>query len=174
MPAYQRIVFIGFRGTGKSTIAKLVADRLGWEYISTDRLIEKTNGNKISQLVEMHGWSEFRKMEKQVIQTLKDKMQAVIDLGGGAVEDEENMKHLKSSSLVVWLDALLDDIYERISREAAERPFLSHTDLRDDIEYNYLRRLPQYKKFGMVSFNSSKISTEEICQLILKEIGFTP
>jgi shikimate kinase len=173
MPKYQRLVFIGFRGTGKSTIAKLLAGQIGWEYISTDRLIEDASELKISQLVNQQGWPGFRRIEKQVIRDLKDKMGVVIDCGGGVVENEENLQNLKSGSLIVWLDATLTDIYERIASEAGERPMLSHTDLRQDIEFNYSRRLPRYQKFGKLHLNSSEKTIEEICQLILKEIEFT-
>jgi shikimate kinase len=163
MVTYQRIVFIGYRGTGKSTIARLLAGQIGWEYISTDRLIEHASGMRISQLVNLQGWPGFRWIEKQVIQKIKERMQVIIDCGGGVVEDKENM---------VWLDAALNDIYERIASEAGERPLLSQTDLRQDIEFNYSRRLPQYKKFGKLHLNSSEKTVEEICRIILKEIGF--
>jgi shikimate kinase len=172
MATYQRIVFIGYRGTGKSTLAKLLAERIGWEYISTDRLIEHASGMKISQLVNQQGWPGFRRVEKQVIQKIKEQKQVIIDCGGGVVEDTENMQNLISGSLVVWLDAALTDIYERIASEAGERPLLSQTDLRQDIEFNYSRRLPQYNKYGKLHLNSSEKTVEEICQLILKEIGF--
>jgi shikimate kinase len=172
MRKYQRLVFIGFRGTGKSTIAKILADQIGWQYISTDRLIEQASRVKISQLVNQQGWPGFRRIEKQVIRGLKEQMEIVIDCGGGVVEDEENLQNLESGSLIIWLDATLTDIYNRIASEAGERPMLSHTDLRQDIEFNYSRRLPKYQKFGKLRLSSSEKTVAEICQFILKEIEF--
>ena len=124
----KRIVLIGFRGTGKSTIGKLLAKKLEWKYLSTDQQIEERVGTTISDIVERKGWKYFRKLETQVIEKLKSSQNMIIDTGGGIVENQKNVIQLNSSSLIVWIDAHIEDIIERLQKQG-NRPLLNKGDL---------------------------------------------
>jgi shikimate kinase len=166
----NRCVFIGFRGTGKSTIGKRLVKLLSWRYISTDELVEKAAGMTIGAFVGKKGWQEFRRMESEQIISLQDASDAVIDCGGGVVENQANMKILSLNSRVIWVDAKMLDIRNRLANHQ-DRPLLSETDLNSDLSANYRRRLPLYQKYAEFRVNSSEHSVEEICREILKQIS---
>ncbi len=163
----NRIVLIGFRGAGKTTIARQLADCLNWRYISTDEQVEHYAGRRIKQLVEQEGWQMFRQMEHAIINRVSREQQAVIDCGGGVVEDPENMRLLSRSSLIVWVDADISDLYQRLKSQN-DRPLLSEQDLKSDIDLHYRDRESLYGHYGQIYVNTSRESTEAICQKILQ------
>lgn len=165
----KRIVLIGFRGTGKSTIAKQVAANLRWEYLSTDEQIEKKEGKTIDLIVKKKGWEYFRKLEAYVIEELPLLPNIVIDTGGGIVEDENNIKRLSVSSIIVWIDAQVEDIIKRL-RQSKNRPLLNRNNLTEDIEFNYKKRKPIYRRYSNLQFNTSVETPENICNEIISTV----
>ncbi len=165
----KRIVLIGYRGTGKTTVGIKLAELLGWDYFSTDFLVEQQAMMSITHLVENYGWQEFRIKEHEVAIALSESRDAVIDCGGGIIEDETNMKALLPASFVVWIDASITDISKRIAQND-RRPLLSASDILSDIQQNYKRRQPVYQKFSHFYINSSINTPEEICRVIIKNM----
>ncbi|MEJ2635392.1 MAG: shikimate kinase, partial [Calditrichia bacterium] len=90
--AAGQVILIGFRGTGKTAIGKRLAERLGLKYISTDEMIEQRTGMIIRDFVEQNGWDKFRDIERTAIEEVTDVLGAVIDCGGGVIEDAQNME----------------------------------------------------------------------------------
>jgi shikimate kinase len=171
MDKILRIVLIGFRGTGKSTIGKMLAKQLKWKYVSTDEMIENQSQKSIIDIVTDSGWKEFRVRENKVLGKVSNEEYTVIDCGGGAIEDASNMVHFISKSLIIWIDADLEDILNRISGSEHARPLLDQSDENTDYERHYIRRRPLYQKYADLHFSSSEHSPEEICQLIKNEIN---
>lgn len=163
----NRIVLIGFRGAGKTTIARQLANCLNWRYISTDEQVEHFAGKDINQLVEQEGWQMFRQIEHAIVNRLSREQQAVIDCGGGVVEDPENMRVLSRSSLIVWVDADISDLYQRLQKQN-NRPLLSEQDLKSDIDLHYRDRESLYGHYGQIYVNTSRETTETICKKILQ------
>ena len=93
----MNIVLIGYRGTGKSTVAKILGQRQGRTVISTDAEIVNEAGQSIPEIVEQFGWDHFRELETQICRKLKDHTDLVIDTGGGLILKEENVKILKAN-----------------------------------------------------------------------------
>ncbi len=166
MSSYQRVVLIGFRGTGKTTVARELARWLDWEYLSTDQMIEEHANRNISDFVREQGWEEFRNLEEQVVRSLTGKKQVVIDCGGGVVESPAVMDQLNEEALVVWIDASQEDILRRIEGHRATRPLLSESDVTEDVKVNYRRRLPLYQRYGKLHLNSSESTPQEMCRII--------
>lgn len=166
----QRIVLIGYRGTGKTTVGKQLANQLGWKYFSTDDMVEELSKMSIEEFVAKFSWRKFREIEIKVIQQLKNIKNTIIDCGGGVVEDEGNMKILKNKSFMVWLDAEILDIKKRL-KKGLPRPLLSGKTVSDDIEHNYPRRKTLYRKYANICVNSSKDSVQTICQTIISQIS---
>lgn len=169
MEKIKRIVLIGFRGSGKTTVAKELARKLGWEYISTDDLIERRIQTSLAEFVIREGWPSFRRQETAVIEELKSVSEVVIDCGGGVVGNPRNMEILVSGSLVVWVDAKLEDIHQRLERDA-NRPLLNQKDLREDIEFNYRRREPLYRRYSQLYVNTSEEELAVICGRIIEKL----
>ncbi len=169
---YQKIVLIGFRGAGKSTLAKALAEALQWDYISLDQEIEQAVGMPISRIVEQYGWEFFRKKETEMVQKYAGKQNVIIDCGGGIIENPHNMKLLTPGSFVVWVDARLEDIHTRL-RQAGDRPLLNQSNPEADVEINYQRREPLYRQYAHLRVNTSVETPAQIVRRILQEIHRT-
>lgn len=120
----MNIIFIGMRGSGKTTISKLLAEKLGYPHIETDNLIEKKVGMQIADFVKKNGWEAFRTRESEIIQELSSYNHAVISGGGGIVLRKKNVAALKPNGVFIYLTASIDTLYERIKNDT-NRPFLT-------------------------------------------------
>ncbi len=118
----QRIVLTGFSGTGKSSVAPLVARRLGWELIDTDCLVEKMAGRGISELFREEGEPRFRAMEAQAVRQACARSPAVVSVGGGAVLSVDNRRLLADGGFIVCLEARPDTCLERLRQEGDGEP----------------------------------------------------
>lgn len=164
-----RIVFIGFRGAGKSTLASELSKALGWPVLHPDQLIERQQGMPISHLVQKKGWEYFRQLEQDFYLNNQLQTQVIWDCGGGIVENPLVMKKLRSGSLIIWVDAALEDIMHRLAK-ARDRPLLSEKSLRRDVEINYSRRAPLYFRYSDFYVTTSGYSAGENVQFILERI----
>src|ERR1039457_5800563 len=117
----MNIVFIGYRGTGKSLVGKLLADRLGMPYISMDGAIVEQAGMSIPEFVAKHGWTKFRDMESMQARDLAGQDGLIIDTGGGVIERRENIEALQKNACIVWLKASVATLVARIGG-GTERP----------------------------------------------------
>lgn len=138
----KRIVLCGFRGTGKTDVGRLVAERLGLPFLDTDALIEERTGRSIPDIFHEDGEERFRAVEREVIAGLL-KAGAVISTGGGVVTDPSNMEHLRRDSTIFLLHADIDTIEERLGRKP--RPPLTGLPLREEIAQVLERRRVIYQ-----------------------------
>jgi shikimate kinase len=123
----MNVILIGARGSGKTTVAKLLAERLGWSYVDADDEIEARAGKSIAEIFAAEGEAAFRDRESQVVADLAARDHAVIALGGGAVMRAENRQAIEQSR-VVWLTASPATLWRRVAADAAtaqRRPRLS-------------------------------------------------
>ena len=119
----MNIVLIGYRGTGKSVISKILADTLHCHRYSLDEEIIRQTGKSISEMVEQEGWSRFRDVEREVVKRVSSEAQnSVIDCGGGVIIDERNTVDLKKNSKIVLLTSSLEKIIQRISVDSTRPP----------------------------------------------------
>ncbi|MBS0166322.1 MAG: shikimate kinase [Nitrospira sp.] len=141
----MNVVLIGYRGTGKSTVGKIVATRLGRELLSTDAEIVKSAGQTIPQIVEQHGWEFFRDLESKICQDLAGKDGLVLDTGGGAILRPQNVEVLKRTGMLFWLTASVATIATRIGSDT-QRPSLTGTkSFVDEIQEVLRERTPKYQ-----------------------------
>ncbi len=120
----MNIVMLGYRGTGKSVISKIISEELGRKLYRMDDLIVQTAGKPIPVIVEQQGWAGFRKLECDVVcQVVEEARDSVIDCGGGVVLDDNNIALLKRDGRCVLLTASLDAIIRRIKKDR-NRPSL--------------------------------------------------
>ncbi|MGQ0665977.1 MAG: shikimate kinase, partial [Nitrospiraceae bacterium] len=122
----MNVVLIGYRGTGKSTVGRIVAARLGRSVVSTDAEIVRIAGQTIPEIVAQQGWDYFRDLESQVCRELAGRDGLVIDAGGGAILRAQNVEALKRTGIFFWLTASVDTIARRIGRDT-QRPSLTGT-----------------------------------------------
>lgn len=141
----MNIVLVGYRGTDKSTVDRLLAARLGRELMSTDAEVVKRANRTIPEIVAQEGWEYFRNLESDVCRELADRDKLVIDTGGGAILRTQNVEALKSNGAVFWLTASVETIAKRIGG-GNQRPSLTGTkSFVDEIQEVLRERTPRYQ-----------------------------
>ncbi|TKS59074.1 MAG: shikimate kinase [Nitrospira sp.] len=141
----MNVVLIGYRGTGKSTVGKIVAARLGRTMMSTDAEMVKRTGQSIPEIVAQHGWDYFRDLESQVCQELAGRDGLVIDTGGGAILRSQNVETLKKTGILFWLTASVDTITKRIGLDTQRPSLTGAKSFVDEIQDVLRERTPKYE-----------------------------
>ena len=127
----ERIFLIGYRGTGKSTVAQMLADRLGWTWCDADQVLEEQFGRSIRQIFATEGEAGFRDKESVILRELATRLHCVIATGGGVVLRPENRECLRSG-VAIWLTADPQTIWQRMQADtttAGRRPDLAQGGL---------------------------------------------
>lgn len=167
----MNIVLIGYRGTGKTSIAAAVGKMLGWQVIGTDALVEKKAGKPVAAVVKEKSWDYFRKLEKQAVAAAAAMDKVIIDCGGGAVMDTENAEKLKKKGLFVLLKADVSAIRKRLARKsAAARPPLKGKDAVAEVEDVLRERAPVYNRMADLIIDTSSNSAEDAATSIVKQL----
>ncbi|HEX5543910.1 MAG TPA: shikimate kinase [Nitrospira sp.] len=120
----MNIVLIGYRGTGKSSVATVLENRLGWERVSTDAEIVARAKQSIPEIVQAFGWEYFRDLESEICREVGSKDRLIIDTGGGAILRPQNVEALKVNGRLFWLTAEIPTIETRIGG-GTQRPSLT-------------------------------------------------
>jgi shikimate kinase len=123
-PPIRRVVLVGIMGSGKSTVGRLLAHRLGWEFVDLDGWIEQRAGRRIADIFRDEGEPRFREWEATATASLADVDRLVLAPGGGWVTDPRNPERLGEGSLVVWLRVSAADALARLAGERSNRPLL--------------------------------------------------
>jgi shikimate kinase len=166
----MNIVLIGYRGTGKSTVARILGQRLRRKVISTDAEIVKVTGTSIPEIIEQFGWDHFRKIETEVCQKLAGQKDLIIDTGGGLILKEENVTSLKAGGKLFWLTAEVSTITNRISGDT-QRPSLSGTkSFVEEIEDILEIRKPYYRAAADVIIPTDHETPESIADMIVGNV----
>jgi shikimate kinase len=166
----MRIVLIGFRGTGKSVIAKEISKELKLKYISTDSLIKQSFNLSVSKIVEEFGWRKFRSTESKIIEDLKNLDNIIIDSGGGSILTKKNRMNLKRKSIVIQLHASEEAIMKRISA-GKDRPKLTAiATMREEISGLINERKELYDSITDFKIDTSMNSFEKSKNQIIKYI----
>ncbi len=148
------IVLIGMRGSGKSTIGKELAKRLERNFIDLDEEIEKYANQSISEIVKNKGWDYFRTIEQKICTIFAKGKNLVIATGGGIVENEENIKNLKKSGIIIYLKCSPKICAERIKN--SNRPSLTGKNIEEELEEIYKKRKEKYEKAADIVIENSK------------------
>ena len=163
----MNIVLVGYRGTGKSTVGRLLAARLGRELVSTDAEIVKRAQRTIPEIVAQEGWEYFRDLESGICRELAGRDQLVIDTGGGAILRAQNVEALKKNSTVVWLTASVETIAKRIGGDS-QRPSLTGTNsFVDEIQDVLRERTPKYQAAADHSIATDDQSINQLVETLL-------
>ncbi|NLY43484.1 MAG: shikimate kinase [Clostridiaceae bacterium] len=141
----KNIVLTGFMGTGKSTVGKKVAGKLGMKFIDMDQYIEGKLGMSISDIFFHKGEAYFRETEKEAAEELSRLTGTVIATGGGIVLNPENVKKFRENGIIFCLKADIDTILRNISKSHEKRPLLKQGNIRNTIEKLLEYREPYYK-----------------------------
>jgi shikimate kinase len=162
----ENLVLIGFMGSGKSAIGRVVARRLRFRFVDTDALIVKQAGQPISAIFAESGEEHFRELETEVLQSLRNVRQSVIATGGGVVVKPRNHAILRELGFVVWLTASEDVIFERVSRNS-KRPLLQTENPRATISEMLAVRRPLYEAAAAWSLDTTTRSHDNSAEAVI-------
>lgn len=157
----KNIVLIGFMGTGKTTIGKLLANRLGRPFIDSDKKIEYENDMTIREMFAVYGEKYFRQKERAVIAQLSRYNNAVIGTGGGVVLCSENMSRLKRNGIIIALTASIETILERTGRRNT-RPLLGTIEQREQSIYKLLKERIELYDTADYSVDTTNHSPQQV------------
>ncbi|MFO7976572.1 MAG: shikimate kinase [Candidatus Hydrogenedentota bacterium] len=158
----MNIVLIGFRGTGKSSIAELVALSTNRQVFRVDEEVEKRAGLPISEIVQRHGWERFWELEAEICAEVGAMTGMVIDAGGGVVQRPENVAALKTHGTFFWLTAEPETIKTRIKHDESRPSITGKKSFLDEVEEVLEARLPLYEAAADHVIETDKRSLAEI------------
>jgi len=154
----RKIILVGFRATGKSSVGRQLAEQLGVDFLDMDQVLTTRHG-EISRVVAEHGWDFFRAREKELLRELIDLPEGIIATGGGAVLHQELWPALRASGLVVWLTSTLELICQRLTQDpvsGSQRPSLTGGDIRAETAAVLAEREPLYRAAAHLAVDSNR------------------
>lgn len=155
-------------GSGKTSIGRIVAQRLGFQFVDTDAVIVERAGMQVAEIFERHGEAWFREQETATLRSLSILNRAVISTGGGVVTREENHALLRELGFVVWLTASEDVIFERVSRNT-KRPLLQTPDPRATVHELLEKRRGLYEAVAQFTLDTTTLAHENTASTLIAE-----
>jgi shikimate kinase len=159
------LYLVGFMGTGKTTIGRAAAQRLGFELVDSDHEIERQKGKTIAEIFAGEGEAAFRKFEREFVETGHPAMRTVVSCGGGLVVQPGMLDLLNSRGVVICLHASIETILARTSRHQ-HRPLLNVDDPDARVRTLYAAREPIYKRAGTVILTDSRSMTDIVAHVV--------
>ena len=173
-PAYlRRILLTGFMGAGKSTVGRMLASQLGWQFLDLDTHLENRTGSTIPELFARHGEGHFRRLESTALASALGRSRTVLALGGGTPEELTNRLLIEQTpaTLAIFLDAPFPMLFDRCMLQEIARPVLADPAL---AELRFARRRPFYSRLAHITVETSQLSPEETVDSILAALNHRP
>lgn len=175
------IFLIGFMTAGKSTIGKILANTIGWNFIDLDQEIERIENKSVIKIFKENGESYFRNLETNTLKNLTENRNVVISLGGGTVENPENFQHIISKGIIIYLEISQQEAFRRLKFKR-NRPVLyndsneevSDVELMQRIKNIFERRLHIYNKAHIkLSTDKMKVGTtvDKLVKILQRDYG---
>ncbi len=165
-----RIVLIGFMGSGKTTVGKLLARKLNMSFFDIDDMIREAAGESIGDIFRYRGEAVFRELEKQSAVKASTFENCVIATGGGTLTNAESAKTLKSCGIAVYLHCSADTVYLRTENDGVDRPLLNGTNKKQLIGALLKSREETYKTYCDIVEENDDITAEECADNIIKDL----
>ena len=158
---------IGMMGSGKSSVGKLLANKLQFSNIDIDKEIEKDEKLSIKEIFEKKGENYFREIESKYL--LRKRKLAVVSCGGGIILNKKNREFLKTSGYTIYLKSSIPTLEKRLLNENG-RPLLSNDNLKETLINIYNKRKTLYTSSANTTIITDRRSVKEVCELIIKKL----
>jgi shikimate kinase len=166
----SKIILVGMMGAGKTTIGKLLSNKLGYDFVDLDKIIEEKSGVKINTIFEIEGEAGFREREFQVLRDSIEKEKVIISTGGGIVTNEKSRTHLiKHNVFIIYLKANLKTLVSRLKNDNS-RPILNVDNKEQVIERILHEREPLYQDLADMAVDTTQMKTIDVVKLIIKKM----
>ena len=165
----KNIVLVGLMGAGKTTVGKNLAEKMQKEFLDTDELIVKEENRSINEIFAKEGEKYFRDLEKNIIAKVSAFSDKVISIGGGALENTENISNLKKNGILFYLRADVEELEKRL-QNATDRPLLKNTPMKEKLTELLNKREKNYLLSQKIIDTTEK-TIQEITQEIIKDYG---
>lgn len=165
----KNIVLTGFMGTGKTSVGRLLSDRLAYSFVDTDEMIVARDGRSIAEIFHQAGEAAFRRLESIISQELAGQQGLVIATGGRLMLDASNARLLGENAHVFCLTATPQEIVTRLLDDGGVRPLLDAPDPAQRVRALLAQRAEQYGRFRQIQTDEK--SVEEITEEIIKCIS---
>jgi shikimate kinase len=165
----KNLVLVGMMGAGKTTVGRLLAQRLQRDFYDSDEEIERRCGVRIPVIFDIEGEAGFRAREAQAIAELCALEGAVIATGGGAVLAEENRRRIAERAIVVYLHARPGHLWHRVKHDR-NRPLLATPDPQKKLEELYAQRDPLYREVADLVLDTGKQSVQTLAKDLLARL----
>ena len=164
----MKTILIGFMGTGKTSVGKLLSSKLNTKFIDMDNEIEKREQKTISNIFKDCGEDYFRQLESNLLKELLKEDNIVISTGGGIITKQENIELLKEEKRVIFLDASAEKIQRNVSKEIDTRPLLKESkNIYETINNLLEKRLYQYNNISDIKISINDKNINEVVSEIL-------
>ena len=155
-------------GSGKSSVGRILSSLTGFALVDTDTLVAQQAGRSIPDIFKEHGEEHFRALETEALRSLIGRIGLIVATGGGVITVEKNREILPQIGPVVWLDASLDHLYQRVKN--SKRPLLQTPDPRRTVEELYRAREPLYREASTFRIDSSHLTHRQTAEAILSRL----
>lgn len=163
------VYLVGPMGSGKTTIGKRLAGKLGKEFFDCDLELERHTGASVSLIFDMEGETGFRERETRMLQVLTSKKNVLVATGGGAILRRENRQMLKNTGLVVYLQTSVSQQMRRLARDRS-RPLLQESDRRGRLEQLAEERNPVYEELADIVFPAQRQGLDAAATSLAKAV----
>jgi len=164
------LFLVGMMGAGKTTLGKALAQRLGREFVDTDKVLVERTGVTVATIFEIEGEEGFRRRESAVLEELAHRPDCVVATGGGAVLSPDNRSVMRANGTVVYLRARLDSLWER-TRHDGSRPLLQTADPRATLAQLLEQRDPLYREVAHVVVDTGFQSAATLVSRVVAALG---
>ena len=165
----ERLVLVGFMGAGKSTVGRLVADRLGWSFIDLDGEIERREARPVHEIIRNEGLNHFRRIETVAGREAIRGKRVVVAVGGGWPAEPGNMDLLEEGTFCVWLQVSPRAALARLAKSDTPRPLLEVADPVAAAEELLSRRRSHYGR-GSIRIDTDDLTPDEVVRDILERL----
>ena len=162
---FRNLVLVGFMGSGKSSVGRILSSLTGFALVDTDALVAREAGQSIPGIFKEQGEEHFRALETKVLKGLVGRIGLIVATGGGIITSGQNRELLPQIGPVVWLDANPEHLYQRVKH--SNRPLLQTADPRRTLEELYAERESLYAGTAAIRIDSSALTHRQTAEAVL-------